>query len=104
MKRITKESWFMPNSKEFRWIDRGRPITWQGWTITSLFLILYIILFYAVFSFKEWAQLWILITCWMWLPFKIAVSLTSDQPKLSSGITNKEISRRLKEKREKNTD
>ena len=53
MKRITNEPWFMPVSKEIKWKDRGRPITWQGWAFT-IFYFIYIIFFgfYVPFFFN----------------------------------------------------
>jgi len=100
MKRITKEPWFMPTSKEIKWKDRGRPITWQGWAFTTLYVILIIILviYLPFFLNGELGIFKSIILVWSWLPYLIVVRLTSDKP-VSSGITSAEISRMLKEKR-----
>ena len=100
MKRITKEPWFMPVSKEIKWKDRGRPITWQGWAFTIFYVILMIILviYLPFFLNGELGIFKFIILGWSWLLYFIVVRLTSDKP-VSSGISNAEISRMLKEKR-----
>jgi uncharacterized ion transporter superfamily protein YfcC len=103
MKRITKEPWFDTKSKELKWWKREAPITWQGWIIVILFIITYISLLYTIIFFsKEWSTLFVMITCGMWIPFGIVIKFTSDQPshKRTSGISNSEINRMLKEKRD----
>ncbi len=102
MKRITKKPWFMPVSKEIKWKDRGRPITWQGWAFTIFYAILMIILvLYSPFISNEDYMFYRLIFVFGILPYLIVVRLTSDTDNKPSGITNAEISRMLKEKRKK---
>lgn len=112
MKRITKTPWFNPRSKELKFWDRERPITWQGWAIAVSYVIG--LIFLVVYAFYDilfvhshsWITLpMILLLSWSWLPWRIILSLTSDIPfyldKSASNVSNQEIRRRLKAKREK---
>lgn len=102
MRRITKESWFTTKSKELKWWKREAPITWQGWIITIIFIFIYISLFYGTIFSKEWSMLFVVIACWLWLPIKIIINFTSDQPSYKSNnrISSPEINRILREKRD----
>ena len=101
MKKITKESWFAPTTKETPWTNIRHPKTWQGWAVTILFIAVYISLFYAMIFLKEWYLYWfIFVVCIFSYP--VIVDLTSDESyNYGSGISNAEISRILKEKRKK---
>ncbi|MDO9045781.1 MAG: hypothetical protein Q7U35_10840 [Methanobacteriaceae archaeon] len=102
MKRITKKPWFMSSSKEIKWKDRGRPITWQGWAFTIFYVILMIILvLYLPFFLNEYDIFYPLLFGLSMLPYLIVVRLTSDTDNSPSGITSAEISKMLKDKRKK---
>ncbi len=102
MKRITKKPWFMSASKEIKWKDRGRPITWQGWAFTIFYFISIIFLgYYAPFFINEYGTFFPFILGLSMLLYLIVVRLTSDTDNSPSGITSAEISKMLKEKRKK---
>lgn len=98
MKRMTKTPWFSHVSKEINWKDRGRPITWQGWTFTIFYVILMFIL-WLPFLLNRSDKFYTFLLVFFILPYLLAVRLTSDTDKNPSGITNAKISRMLKEKR-----
>lgn len=90
----------MPFSKEIKWKDRGRPITWQGWTFTIFYFISIIFFgYYAPIFINEYDIFFPLIFGFSLLPYMVVVRLTTDTDDNPSGITSAEISRMLKEKR-----
>lgn len=84
MKRITRESWFAPISKELPWRKRGHPITWQGKLAQAIFLILFIsVLLYQLLTWgsqNDWNRVSCVLLIFSGVICRIFVSLTSDNP------------------------
>lgn len=108
MKRITKEPWFNPRSKALG-SKSERPITWQGWAILIVYISIFIalILFYILyFDSHEWRSVLFILVLGSWIPFRLVVTLTSDNlffgnvdKQREPCVSSAEIRRKLNEKR-----
>lgn len=75
LKRLSKEPWFGKNADVYG----KRPITWQGWFVTTMFLVILAGLLLMMFLNYQYVWNFIEVIGLLILIFLITASLTSDR-------------------------